>query len=662
MSLSRPPPRRWWPKWRQSAWALGAVWRQVALGPGPRWQGQALQPPWPPGAAVAGDRVFIRIGTGPEFQVSVAPNGAITFPPALDLSTLQGAQTIAFRQVRDVPRLDANGAPVLDGNGNPVTQPRDISTGSSQLRIDTVAPSVTINPIAVDNVINAAERGAGVTVSGTAPGVEDGQVVTLNFAGTTVTATVTGGTWSVTIGTSVLQGLANGAALNVTATVSDSAGNPASPATLAFSTDFTAALTVNPVAITTLNTFTGLVVSGTTTGVEAGRTVAGTLNTTNFTAVTAADGTWTATIPAATVTALGTGTNVTIRATVSDVAGNTASGTRSATTDFSQPALAISSPATGGFLNATTAAQTLVVSGQALEGTLVTVTLSNGQSLTATASPSNAWQVSFAPAALPGNGPLTINASATIGGTPVSAPAVSLTIDTVVPAAPTLALVADTGVSATDGITSNANVTVTGLETGSVREFSTNGGTTWTAFTGSSFLVPGGDGARTVIVRQTDAAGNISPSSPPLVFTVDTTAPAAPTLALVADTGASATDGITSNANVSVSNLAVGTIREFSTNGGTSWTAFTGSSFAVPGGDGARSVIVRQIDVAGNISPSSAPLAFTLDTSSPAAPTLALVADTGASATDDSRPMAGQAGPPSRATASWCRGAMARGL
>jgi hypothetical protein len=149
--------------------------------------------------------------------------------------------------------------------------------------------------------------------------------------------------------------------------------------------------------------------------------------------------------------------------------------------------------------------------------------------------------------------------------------------------APTLALVSDTGSSNTDKITSSGVVNVTGLESGATWEYSSNGGTSWTAGTGSSFTLIG-DGAKSVIVRQTDAAGNVSAASTSLGFTLDTSA-AAPTLALASDTGSSNTDKITSSGVVNVTGLESGATWEYSTNSGTSWTAGTGSSFTL-GGDG----------------------------------------------------------------------------
>jgi len=179
------------------------------------------------------------------------------------------------------------------------------------------------------------------------------------------------------------------------------------------------------------------------------------------------------------------------------------------------------------------------------------------------------------------------------------------------------------GSSAVDGITNDGALTVSG-EAGALIEYSIDAGTTWTAgFTAA-------EGANSVQVRQTDEAGNISASSTAMAFTLDTTAPvAAPSIALTNDTGSSAVDGITNDGALTVSGEA-GALIEYSIDAGVTWTAgFTAA-------EGANSVQVRQTDEAGNISPASTALIFTLDTTAPvAAPSIALTNDTGSSAVDD---------------------------
>ncbi len=66
------------------------------------------------------------------------------------------------------------------------------------------------------------------------------------------------------------------------------------------------------------------------------------------------------------------------------------------------------------------------------------------------------------------------------------------------------------------------------------------------------------DGPHTVRVTATDTAGNVSAATTPWIFTVDTAAPAIPTgIALTAatDTGASASDGVTSNPQPTLTGL-----------------------------------------------------------------------------------------------------------
>src|SRR6185369_13827406 len=122
----------------------------------------------------------------------------------------------------------------------------------------------------------------------------------------------------------------------------------------------------------------------------------------------------------------------------------------------------------------------------------------------------------------------------------------------------------------------------------------------------------------------TDVAGNTGTAAMSNNYAVDTAAPAAPVVVLAHDTtnGADNSDGITRNGSLSLSGIEAGAAIEYTTDGGATWS----SSFTAA--EGANSVQVRQTDVAGNISSSSATLTFTLDTLAPAAPTVSLTHDT----------------------------------
>jgi hypothetical protein len=113
-------------------------------------------------------------------------------------------------------------------------------------------------------------------------------------------------------------------------------------------------------------------------------------------------------------------------------------------------------------------------------------------------------------------------------GNAISSSSLAVTLDTVAPDAPIAKLSAssDTGV-ASDNRTNQTSVTldVASLEAGRVATYSLNGGAAQT-YSGSSFNLTGlsANTTHTVVVNQTDMAGNLSASSS-YTFTVDTLAP-----------------------------------------------------------------------------------------------------------------------------------------
>ncbi|MDY7220152.1 Ig-like domain-containing protein [Denitrificimonas sp. JX-1] len=180
----------------------------------------------------------------------------------------------------------------------------------------------------------------------------------------------------------------------------------------------------------------------------------------------------------------------------------------------------------------------------------------------------------------------------------------TVTIDTTAPDAPTLELTEVTGSDDSDGITSKGTVNVSGLEADATWEYSTDGGDTWTDGIGTNFELEEGEYADgQVLVRQTDAAGNTSNNGELGTVTIDTTAPDAPTLELTEVTGSDDSDGITSNNTVNVDGLEADATWEYSTDGGTTWTEGSGTSFELSEGEyAAGDVVVRQTDAAGNTS------------------------------------------------------------
>ncbi|MDP2286130.1 MAG: hypothetical protein Q8L06_18470, partial [Pseudohongiella sp.] len=196
----------------------------------------------------------------------------------------------------------------------------------------------------------------------------------------------------------------------------------------------------------------------------------------------------------------------------------------------------------------------------------------------------------------------------------------SFTLDTAAPSAPSLSLAADTNIGS-DNITNSGAINVAGLESDATWQYSLDG-STWSNGSGSSVSVEG-DGSKSIQVRQMDVAGNVSASGS-LSFTLDTAAPSAPSLTLASDTNLGS-DSITSNGTINVAGLESDATWQYSLDGST-WTNGSGSSVSVEG-DGSKTVQVRQMDVAGNVS-SAGSLSFTLDTAAPSAPSLSLASDT----------------------------------
>ena len=122
------------------------------------------------------------------------------------------------------------------------------------------------------------------------------------------------------------------------------------------------------------------------------------------------------------------------------------------------------------------------------------------------------------------DGPVSSVLNVTDGaGNTASANGAAITLDTTAPSAPSVSLATDSGISGSDQITNIGTVNVSGLESGATWQYSTDDGANWTTGGGSSFTLAG-DGAKDVIVRQTDTAGNVSSNSSAFSFTLDTTA------------------------------------------------------------------------------------------------------------------------------------------
>ncbi|HCP8697032.1 TPA: Ig-like domain-containing protein [Escherichia coli] len=345
----------------------------------------------------SGQTVTVTFG-GKTYTASVAANGSWSVNvPAADLATLpDGAANVQ--------------ASVSSASGNSASATHAYS-------VDASAPTLTINTIASDDILNATEAGSPLTISGTST-AETGQTVTVTLNGATYTGNVQAdGSWSVSVPTSAL-GVLSASNYTVSATVNDKAGNPGS-ASHNLAVDTTApVLTINTVAgddiINDAEHGQALVISGTSTGGEAGDVVSVVLNGKTYTTTLDASGNWSVGVPAADVTALGSGAQ-TITASVSDRAGNSDDASRTVTVSLSAPVISINTIAGDDVINATEKGSDLALSGTSDQpaGTAITVTL-NGQNYSATTDASGNWSVTVPASAVSALGEATYSVTASV--------------------------------------------------------------------------------------------------------------------------------------------------------------------------------------------------------------------------------------------------------
>ena len=605
----------------------------------------------------AGQTVTVTFG-GKTYTASVAANGSwSTTVPATDMAALRDGDASAQANVSNV-------------NGNSATTTHAYS-------VDATAPTVTINTIAGDDILNAAEAGAALTITGSST-AEAGQTVTVTFNGQSWTATDgSGGSWSVFIPAQQFAGLSDGS-YTISATVSDQAGNPGSASR---------GVTLNgDVPSVTINTFAGddvvnaaehgssLVISGTTTA-PVGQTLTLTLNGKTYTTTVQTGGSWSYTLGSADVTALADGNAYVINASVSNAIGNTGSSNHTITVDLSAPAMGINIDSLQADTGLSSSDFITSVSPVVVNGSLTAALASNetaqisidgGVTWTTLTVTGTTWRYNDSRTLTDGNylyQVRVIDAAGNVGATDSQ----NVVIDTIAPdpAVKTIAISAittDTGLITNDFVTSDTTLAVSGtlgaaLSAGEFAQISIDGGTTWQnlSVSGLTWTYLDGrtltDGNYNYQVRVIDTAGNIGATASQIV-TVDTTAPlASKTIAIAGisdDTGLSSSDFVTRDTTLTVRGtlgaaLAADERAQISLDGGVTWTTLTviGTSWSYADGrtltDGTWNYTVRVVDLAGNVG-QTATQNVVVDTTSPeAAKSITITGisdDTGASSSD----------------------------
>ena len=452
----------------------------------------------------AGQTVTISLN-GRIYTTTVDDSGNWTYTvPSADLAGLKDGDASVQVSVTNV-------------NGNSASAGREYS-------VDATAPSVTINTIATDDILNASEAQSDLAISGTST-AEAGQTVTVSLNGKDYTTTVSAnGSWTLNVPAADLAGLTDGS-VTVTAAVSDKAGNPAS-------VDHTLTVDVTVPAVT-IHTVAGddvinvaehnqaQIISGSATGAAAGDTVTVTIGGQSYTTVLDAAGNWSVGVPANVISGLSDG-SVTVTASVTDAAGNTGSGTHNVTVDTGLPSVSFNAISDDNVLNAVEKGQDLSVSGTSAnlaEGTVVTVTL-NGKNYSATTAADGTWSLTVPAADLSGLGEAsyTLSATATNGvGNSISTTA-NLLVDTALPTVTINTVAGDNVINAAEvaagqtitGKVANADIgnTVTVNIGGNTYTATVQSDLTWSVNVPESVLTALGNGDLTVSATVTNDHGN----------------------------------------------------------------------------------------------------------------------------------------------------------
>lgn len=582
------------------------------------------------GATGAGQTVKVNIG-GISFDATVDANGQWTLDvPANALASLpQGALSI------EVTATSASGA-----------------TGSSTIEatVDTVAPTLTVDLVAGDDIINTAELLQPITLTGTASVSDSGQnvKVSLVLGGVTYEGTVdTDGKWSIPLPNDALQALGDGPH-TITATLTDTAGNTTTinhEFTIEAGAAYTPTLTINTISnddyINATEKGQDLVLSGTSTKLEEGREVTLTFNGKTYTAVVDGEGNWTTTVLAADLAGLSDG-QATITANATSLAGNPASASHEVNVLASEanlPTITIDKVAGDDVINSTEHNQPLVISGTSnhlVAGETINITL-NGKPYTAIVGDDGKWSTTVPVADVQAlqNQEYTITATGNDVAENVATGTHQVTVDTT---PPLLTIVVDAGadgivnaVEAALGLpitgTAPAGLTVTVTVDGKLYPVLVPEDGNWTlTIPAADLKAITTDGPLVITATVTDAQGNVADITVnPAIELAINNLPVLTLEALDFVNITAAADGFTITGTST--NLPNGTVVQVSVAGvqvtGTVtdnvWTATVAPGLITPQNitEGVGTVTVSYTDAAGN--PASASHSVTVDLTPPVA-------------------------------------------
>jgi large repetitive protein len=641
-----------------------------------------------PADAAVGDVITVSInGSTPvSYTVTATDIAAIATPISVLIPTADIAAAGQGPAVVTTTYADAGG-----NVATPVT---------TNLDIDTTAPSSPTVAVAEGPVINAAEAtsGGGVPVAVTLPAnAAVGDVITVSIDGSTpVSYTVTAADVaaiatpiSVLVPTADIAAAGQGPAA-VTTTYADAAGNAATPVTTNLSIDTTApssptvAIPVGP-AINASEAASGVPVAVTlpadaavgdviTVSIDGSTPVSYTVTAADIAAIATPISVL---IPAADMVAAGEGPAV-VTTTYTDAAGNAATPvTTNLTIDTATSAAPTVAVPEGPVINALEATSgggvpvAVTLPADAAVGDVIAVSIDGSTPVSYTVTAADIAAIATPISMLiptsaitaAGQGPAVVTTTyADAAGNAATPVTTNLTIDTTAPSAPTVAVPEGPVINAAEAtsgggmpvaVTLPANTAVGDVITVSIDgsppvNYTVTAADVAAIATPINVLIPtadiaaAGQGPAVVTTTYTDAAGN---AAAPVTtnLTIDTATPAAPTVAVpegpVINAAEAASGGGVPVAVTLPANAAVGDIITVSIDGRTpvsyTVTAADVAALATPvsiliptaditaAGQGPAVVTTTYADAAGN---AATPVTtnLTIDTTAPAAPTVAI--------------------------------------
>jgi hypothetical protein len=585
--------------------------------------------------------------------------------------TVTGAKTFSINV--DGADLQADADYTIDASVTSTDAAGNVGSGADTqgYTVDVTAPVpvVTLSSnVTPDDVINAAEAGANVAITGTVGGdAQDGDTVTLTVNGVNYTGTVSSGAFSINVPGAALLADAD---FTIDATVSstDAAGNVGTAADAqSYTVDITAAPTITLSSSITADDVINAAEAGGTIAItgsvggeaNVGDTVTLIVNGVAYTGAVAAGKTFSINVAGADLAA---DADFSIQASVTstDAAGNvgTAGDSESYTVDVTAPAptLTLTSSITADdILNAAEAGGTIAITGSvggdAQVGDTVTLTV-NGNTYTGLVAAGNTFSINVGGADLAADADFTIDASVSstdaagnvgaaadsdtytvdLTAVPTITLTSNITADDVLNAAEAGAMVAISGVVAGEA---NVGDTVTLTVNGNTYSGTVAAGKTFSINVAGADLAADADFTIDASVSSTDAAGNLGTASDSETYTVDVTAPV-PTLTLTSSiTADDIINAAEAGGTIAITGVAGGDAADGDTvtltiNGNAYTGSVSGGAFSinVAGADLAADAdftiqaSVSSADAAGNTGSASDTESYTVDVTS--VPTITL--------------------------------------